>query len=186
MDHFEMVEKLRAKANVSYEEAKTALEASDWDILDALVLLENEGKVKDAPEAKEYTTQEKKDASWEARNGAEMKATVSSGLSKLWDWIKKIFQKGNGNQFVINRRGEELVAMPITVLAVLMICFWPFSLIVLFVGLFLGARYAFRGPDINTKVNDFMDKAQEKAASAVEIHKDTNEIHMDENESKVE
>ena len=39
MDHFEMVEKLRAKANVSYEEAKAALEASDWDILDALVLL---------------------------------------------------------------------------------------------------------------------------------------------------
>ena len=61
MDHFEMVEKLRAKANVSYEEAKAALEKSDWDMLDALVLLESEGKVKDAPEAKEYTTQEKKE-----------------------------------------------------------------------------------------------------------------------------
>ena len=46
MDHFEMVEKLRTKANVTYEEAKAALEASDWDILDALVLLESEGKVK--------------------------------------------------------------------------------------------------------------------------------------------
>ena len=192
MDHFEMVEKLRAKANVSYEEAKAALEASDWDMLDALVLLENEGKVKDAPEAKEYTTQEKKEYSWNTGKG-EVKVTLSSALSKLWDWIKKLFQKGNANQFVITRKGEELIAMPITVLALLLICFWPFSLIVLFVGLFLGARYSFRGPDINNNVNAFMNKAQDKAASAVEIHVEKNEgktveteIHADEGESKVE
>ncbi|NLO13382.1 MAG: ubiquitin, partial [Clostridiales bacterium] len=44
MDHFEMVEKLRQKANVSYEEAKAALEHSEWDLLDALVYLESQGK----------------------------------------------------------------------------------------------------------------------------------------------
>ena len=192
MDHFEMVEKLRAKANVSYEEAKAALEKSDWDMLDALVLLESEGKVKDAPEAKEYTTQEKKEYSWNTGNG-EVKVTFSSALSKLWDWIKKLFQKGNANQFVITRKGDELIAMPITVLALLLICFWPFSLVILFVGLFLGARYSFRGPGINTNVNDFMNKAQDKAASAVEIHVEKNEnktadgeIRADESESKVE
>ena len=192
MDHFEMVEKLRAKANVSYEEAKAALEASDWDMLDALVLLESEGKVKDAPEAKEYTTQEKTEYSWNTGNG-EVKVTFSSALSKLWDWIRKLFQKGNANQFVITRKGDELIAMPITVLALLLICFWPFSLVILFVGLFLGARYSFRGPDINTNVNAFMNKAQDKAASAVEIHVEKNEnkaadseIPADEGESKVE
>ena len=191
MDHFEMVEKLRAKANVSYEEAKAALEKSDWDMLDALVLLENEGKVKDAPEAKEYTTQEKKEFNWNTKN-VDVKDTFSSALSKLWAWVKKLFQKGNGNQFVITRRGEELVSMPITVLILLLICFWPFSLIVLFVGLFLGARYSFRGPDINSNVNEFMNKAQDKAAAAVENrmekHESRNgdEIHADENEGKVE
>jgi len=40
-----MVETLREKANVSYEEAKAALEASNWDLLDAIVLLEGEGKI---------------------------------------------------------------------------------------------------------------------------------------------
>ena len=40
MDHLEMVEKLRAKANVSYEEARDALEACDWDLLDALLMLQ--------------------------------------------------------------------------------------------------------------------------------------------------
>ena len=34
MDNFEKVEKLREHANVTYEEAKEALENSNWDILD--------------------------------------------------------------------------------------------------------------------------------------------------------
>ena len=53
MDHLEKAEKLRKHADVSYEEAKKALEESDWDILDALILLESQGKVKSEP-AGEY------------------------------------------------------------------------------------------------------------------------------------
>ena len=156
MDHFEMVEKLRQKANVTYEEAKDALESSDWDILDALVLLESEGKVKSAQQ--EYSTQEKEESKFYVE---VTKPQASEGLSKAWAWIKRMFQKGNANQFVIRRHGEELISMPITVLVLLMICFWPFSLIVLFVGLFLGARYSFQGPDVRggNKVNEAMDKA---------------------------
>ena len=51
----------------------------------------------------------------------------------------------------------------------------PTILAAMIVGLFLGARYSFRGPNINTRVNDVMDKAQAKAASAVEIHTDGGE-----------
>ena len=52
--------------------------------------------------------------------------------------------------------------------ALLTVLVWPFSLILLFVCPFLGIRYSFRGPDISTTVSDFMNKAQEKAAVAVE------------------
>lgn len=159
MDHYEMVENLRTKANVTYEEAKAALEASDWDMLDALVLLESEGKVNGAPE---FSTQEK---------AAEPRPTArfaKGSLSKLGAWVKKMIALGNQNQFVISRKGSELVAMPVTVMALLMVLVWPFSLIVLFAGLLLGTRYAFRGPDINTAVNEFVNKAQEKTAMAVE------------------
>ena len=85
MDHYEMVESLRAKANVTYEEAKAALEASDWDMLDALVLLESEGKVNGAPE---FTTKEKTD---------EARKTIRNGkgsLSKLGAWISKMITLG--------------------------------------------------------------------------------------------
>ena len=45
MDQLEKVEKLRKKTNVSYEEAKAALEANNWNMLDAIVHLEKQGKV---------------------------------------------------------------------------------------------------------------------------------------------
>ena len=160
MDHYEMVENLRTKANVTYEEAKAALEASDWDMLDALVRLENEGKVDTA--TPEFTTKEKEETKTQYNTKAH------KGLSGVWSWLKEMLRKGNTNQFVINRKGNELVAMPITVMALLMILVWRFSLILLFVGLFLGCRYSFRGPDINTSLNDMMGKAQDKAAVVVE------------------
>ena len=44
MEMIEKVERLREKAEVTYEEAKAALEQSDGDLLDAMVLLERQGK----------------------------------------------------------------------------------------------------------------------------------------------
>ena len=40
MDRLEKVEKIRKKTGVSFEDAKTALDAADGDVLDALVWLE--------------------------------------------------------------------------------------------------------------------------------------------------
>lgn len=155
MDHYEMVEKLRQKANVSYEEAKAALEASDWDILDALVLLEGEGKVKREQGAAEYTTQEKPVEEKHGNNQSEFR----QGMRKLGRLLARAFQKGNANSFVVSRRGDELISMPVTVLALLLIFCWPFSIVVLLIGLFVGLRYTFRGPDMGTRVNDAMNKA---------------------------
>ena len=185
MDHFEMVEKLRTKANVSYEEAKAALEKTDWDVLDALVLLENEGKVKDAEPAREYTTQDKE----EKKFYVDIKPEVKDGFGRLWAWIKDMIRKGNNNQFVITRKGEELIAFPITVLVLLVLIpgvGLPTILAAMIVGLFLGARYSFRGPNINNRVNDVMDKAQAKAASAVEFHGDKKEVRVDDADGRVE
>ena len=155
MDHFEMVEKLRQKANVSYEEAKAALEASDWDILDALVLLEGEGKVKTEGAAQEYSTQEVPVQPAKAEN-----ADWKENLRRLWNYIRKLFRKGNANNFVVkSKKGKTEMEMPITVLVLLLICLEPLSVIALVGGLLCGCRYSFQGPDVNSKVNDAMDKA---------------------------
>ena len=59
MDKLEKVEKLREKTGVSYEDAKSALEACDYDVLDAIIYLEKLGKVK-SPEMGSFTKGRKK------------------------------------------------------------------------------------------------------------------------------
>ena len=160
MNHYEMVEKLRQKANVSYEDAKTALEACDWDILDALILLENQGKVKEGPGGKEYSTQYQE----ETVRRTDVESDFKKGMKRLWKFICMLVRKGNANSFIIsNRKREELISMPITVLVLLLIGFWPLSLIALVVGLFVGGRYSFRGPDTTQRMNDAMNRAADMA-----------------------
>ena len=45
----EQVEKLREHANISYDEAKAALENANGDILQAIIDLEKQGKIKPPP-----------------------------------------------------------------------------------------------------------------------------------------
>ena len=61
MDRMESVELLREKAGVSYEEAKKALEESGWDILDAIIMLERQGKLsgKENKQAEQMVEEEK-------------------------------------------------------------------------------------------------------------------------------
>ena len=56
MSELEKVERLREHANVTFEEAKMVLEKNQWDLLEAMVDLERQGKVKQ-PNATSYTTQ---------------------------------------------------------------------------------------------------------------------------------
>ena len=44
MATFEMVEKIRQYANVTYDEAKAALDACNDDLLEAVIYLEKQGK----------------------------------------------------------------------------------------------------------------------------------------------
>lgn len=153
MEHFEMVEKLRQKADITYEEARDALEATDWDILDALVLLEGQGKVRPA-EKSEYSTQPEPEPEPQAKGGVD-----TTAFRKFFAFLRSLFQKGNANFFTITRKQEEVVSMPLTVLVLLLIIFWPFSFVVLGVGMFVGFRYSFHGPDMGAGVNNAMARA---------------------------
>lgn len=154
MDHFEMVEKLREKANVSYEEAKAALEACDWDMLDALVLLESEGKVTEDRGAS-YSTEEKKpteDKTRQQKNHFDGK--------KLRESIASVIAKASSNFFVVKRHGNELFRLPLIALALIAIFLFRTTLVALVIGLFCGARYSFEGSLFaKSNVNHVMDKA---------------------------
>lgn len=163
MTNFEMVETLREKANISYEEAKQALERSNWDLLDAMLLLEKEGKVNAGGGS--YTTRpaEEKETKKSARNNGQ------GAFHWLGQTFCKLVRMGNVNFFVVSRSGKELFSLPVTVFVVLMILGFWFLVAALVIGLFCGLRYAFRGPNLGRdSINNAINRAADMAENVKE------------------
>ena len=163
MDHIEMVEKLRQKANISYEEAKAALEANNWDLLDAMIALERQGKVND--DASTYSTADKaQDAKYQPVNATASTKDKNNGFHNFCEGCKTAFHKSWVNKFCVSRNGVHAVEMPIILFIVLLVLGFWIVLPLMIVGLFFGCRYLFIGEDIKSEeVNDAMSKATDCA-----------------------
>ena len=164
MTHYEMAEKLADRMGVTLEEANAALEASDWEMLDAALLLEKQhGAEKQAAWSSRNEQAEEKTAKQESR---ERRKGVARGLGRL---VRDIFNLGNRNRFEV-RKGDDLVLeVPVTVLVLLLIfAFWV-CIPLLVIGLFVGYHYSFSGAELGREsVNNAMDKAAEVAEKVKE------------------
>jgi len=161
----EQVERLREKANVSYDEAKAALEASNNDLLDAIIYLEKQGKVKSGGGF--YTSQKETTAGASSEIPKE-EAPEGEGfgglLKRFGAFCLKLLGKGNVNTFEISRHAEHSASMPVTVLVLLLIFAFWISIPLLIVGMFFGFRYRFCGPDLGkSAVNDPLSSAADAA-----------------------
>ncbi len=180
MNHIEMVEKLRQKANISYEEAKAALEANNWDLLDAMIMLEKQGKVNE--NATSYSTADKTgDASYQPVNATASAQSKNSGFKNFCSWCKELFHKSWVNTFCVKREGVVAIQMPILIfIALLLLCFW-IILPLMVIGLFFGCRYQFAGENIKSDdLNNVMGKATEYA----EDLRDNIKTSMEESQAK--
>lgn len=175
----EQVEKLREHADISYDEAKAALENADGDILQALIDLERQGKVTPPQGGGKYNTgsievsvktqKENSDKAYTRENDRERSA-FSRNMRRFFRWLGEIIHKGNINALVVEKDGTDIMRLPITVLVLLLfIAFW-IVVPLLILGFFFSFRYYFHGPDIkSTRVNDAMDSV---ANAAEEIKRD--------------
>lgn len=173
MATLEQVEKLCAMANISFAEAKTALDAANGDLLDAVIALEKEGKVH-APAGGGYYSSEQtadKSAPGGKENGGEKQeytchkeGSFFSLLKKTGEFCMKLIRKGNANYFKVLSGEEVKASFPITVLALMLIfAFWV-TIPVMIIGLFFGLRYRFQGPDFKGEsINNAMNSAAEAA-----------------------
>lgn len=179
MNHLEKVEKLRKRADVSYEEAKEALESCDWDVLDALILLEARGKVKkDGGETFRTNQQAQEEAEGALMvcdtNRQEERQTQNGFFAKLGRAIKYLVTKGCENSLVIQRHGQELFELPVIAFLILLILLFWVVLPAMIVSLFFDFSYHFRGAELGKEaINKTMDQAAEAVSNLKsEIHKD--------------
>lgn len=153
MDHLEMVEKLREKANVSYEEASAALEKCNWDLLDALLMLEGEGRLNRdsaSPKKEEYTTRVQPKAEKKAGHG---------GFAMLMRGLAQVIRRLNSVQLLIKKNNEVRLELPMSVVLLLVvISIWAVAIAAV-VSMFFGYRFAVKGLSFDDSVNAAMDKA---------------------------
>lgn len=167
MANFENVEKLRERANVTYDEAKAALDACGDDLLEAMILLEREGKVAPPQSGGYYSTRWRSAAS--SGQDADSDTHRRGGrfgavMKRLWNHFLALLHKGNTNSFDVSRNEQRVFTMPVTALVLLVIfCFWV-TVPLLVIGLFCGCRYSFRGPQMDdARVNEIMNTASKTA-----------------------
>lgn len=168
----EQVEKLREHANISYEEAKAALEETNGDILEAIVNLEKQNQIQAPKEGGYYNSrnrhQDTHDNYSEQNHKSESKKTDGSSFGELvgrfFRWCGEIINRGNKNSFEVMRGNEKVISIPVTVLALLLLFMFWFTIPLMIVGLFFGYRYMFIGPDLGKEnVNRAMDSVADAA-----------------------
>ena len=172
MATLEHVEKLKARANVSYEEAKEALNASGDDLLDAMIYLENAGKVPAPAHGGAYSStqsRQEQDSGEKYTGTQQQDESFGEIMGRLYRFICGLIGKGMRNVFEVWRGGEMQFSIPVLLLIALAVLAFYVVLPLLIIGLFFGFKYRFSGRDVDkTQVNKVMDSV----ANAAETFKE--------------
>jgi len=168
MTELEKAEKLREKANVSFAEAKEALENSGGDILNALIYLEKCGKVTEPagggfysgadipPESKGTAPSNNANKSQSSGSGEEF----ADLMKRLGLFCLKMFNKGLNNHLEASKGDQHLFSCPVLIVILLVAFFFWVTIPLFVISLFCGFRYRFTGADLGRdSVNAVMDSA---------------------------
>ena len=142
MENLKLVDKLKNKTNISYEEAKTVLEKFNWDILDAILYLEEKGRVPKPSIGVFYTNEYKesyknsdlttKDNEKNNYNNGKKENTFEG----IFELVCKVIDRWNNIFFEIKKENTSFLKIPITVMILLLIfAFWiviPLVIVALF------------------------------------------------------
>lgn len=137
----EQIEELRKRVNVSYGDAKEALENSNGDMLEALIYLEKNHKFK----------QENAEGTFES----------------LWDKLKALINKGNNTRFIIRKRDKDVINVTVTLTVIAAVLAMPVFLGGLLIALITGHKIRIEGNNgEDMKINDTLDKVSTAVTTA--------------------
>ena len=141
MDKLEKAEKIREYAGVTYEEALSALDASGEDMLDAMLLLEKQGK---APEPNQslYTTSYREQSNYIDVPGqvAQQKQAAPSFRRNVVGLFRTIIRFIRYTSFIISHHEKCLLRIPSWILLPVLLIAWKAVIPVAAVALLFGTR----------------------------------------------
>jgi len=143
----EKIDLLIERASVTYGQAKEALEKTEGDLVEALVYLEKESKIKEP----------KKDFS----------KHVEEKASSFGQEFKNFIDNINSNSFKVQKSGKTFINLPLLIAGLLTLFSLPFSLIIFALLLITGYKINIvkedgSKVDIDKSVQDTIDKFEKK------------------------
>lgn len=131
--NLEQIDELRKRANVSYEDAKNALEQSEGNLIDALVYLEKQNKIK--PDEKPCCH------------------------GKFFKAIKKLIKKGNETKLIVKKDDIIVLNVCVTIVAIISIVAAPLVIASLILALITNHKIRIKKKNQeDSQVNKIFDK----------------------------
>lgn len=159
MEQIEMIEKLREKADVTYDEAKGILESVNWNLLDAMIALEKEGKLKET-KTMSYSTRQEKTNYYDAQETGKKESALDV-LKRFFEWCGNILVKGLDNKLCITKEDKMVLEIPVTIAAIIAIFAFIPVVVAIIIAFFAGCRFSMSGPELGTdKVNDVLSRVK--------------------------
>jgi len=168
MNHFDMAQTLREKTGITYEEARRALEQAGWDILEAMVALEKEGKLNHDNTNKEEPMENAK-----AQNTQSTARNIENAFIRFFRWLGNLISKGNRNHFIITKNERRVMAVPVTAAVALFLLFHAAFMFFLIVGLIMGYRFSFESEQQAAARDKDVEEAR-RAADQINDHHTVN------------
>lgn len=119
----EQVERIKNRMAVTYKEAKEALERTDGNELEAMILLEGSGHSKQGT-----------------------RSTAKAGFEKFSQGAVDVFKQLHAINFCMTKEGKLIFGLPLTVILVLSLFMMPILMIGLVVGWATGYQFEVKGP----------------------------------------
>lgn len=165
-DALEKTKKVVELTGVTYADARDALERAEWDVLSAVILLEQDGKV--ATKTASYSTERRNSPSDEMLQSQKQweestrRTNVSETMGNVWEKVKRFLMI----PLVIERRDSQVAVIPMFLVLVILCTFRTLALLGVIVSLFFGVRYKFDGIETVTfDVNETMGHMADVAES---------------------
>lgn len=135
--NLEKIDELRKRANVNYEDARDALEKFDGNMVDALIFLEKNKRIKSI-----------------GNHHHQHYHHHGEFLNK----VKGLWKKGNKIRFIVTRQEKTILNIPLSISLVIFAFTFKYSLAALIIALILGCRFKFKDGSEEMKVNETLNK----------------------------
>lgn len=144
MDPHKMAQKLAEKCGISYDEAMSVLRDADYDIFEAMLILERQGRLGGSSHGRYSTGIMDNYVSASDGKSAADAETMGEFLRIAWDSLKDVMRSVLSYYLIISRDNREIASLPIILAAVILFGTMGIGPVVLIISLVKGFSYSIR------------------------------------------